>query len=415
MFFNFTVLGFQTKPHQMPEIQIHIDRGHGEKLLLISSEPITMNAQLETNLYTLHKPELIVFGVSGQSMPPFNTGSRILRELRETSGYAFENWKQISNIDGSYTSFFNVCNVGEDDAKKEFRPFWGVWICKSADATIVPDLIAINYPFWLLKNTSVVPDLEYFEEKISALYRCLLSGIDAAKSFQLQKTGVILMSDLGGNMINIKDPEKLQKFRVKILCETIGAWLGNSIHPDKVVVSYGAALNSNIIGDAWDEQAEENVNNEAEFGEALMLREKNSDLCKRISNIENVKNHHQKITHILAESAAHYGSEKFTLAADLIQSRSIAEALAAELLVMFKLKSDSANLIAYVQRLEESKKISPWITSYFHILRLLGNEAAHYKMDYVRRPEKPVGKDLIVIHGALNRILSFCISEFENG
>ena len=286
----------------MPEIQIHIDRGHGEKLLLISSEPITMNAQLETNLYTLHKPELIVFGVNGESMPPFTKGSRILRELRETSGHGFENWKQISNIDGSDKSFFKVCDVSEfrdliskklDAAKKEFRPYWGVWICKSTDPSIVPDLIAINYPFWMLKNTSVVPDLEYFEEKISALYRCLLAGIDAANSFHLQKTGVILMSDLGGNMINIKDPEKLQKFRVKILCETIGAWLGNSIHPDKVVVSYGAALNSNIIGDAWDEQAEENVNNEAEFGEALMLRQKNSDLCKRISNIENVKNHHQ--------------------------------------------------------------------------------------------------------------------------
>jgi hypothetical protein len=352
--------------------------------------------------------------VNGQSLPPFLKGSRILRELRETSGHGFENWKQILSIDESDTSFFNVCDASAEDTKKEFRPFWGVWICKSDEPVAVPDLIAINYPFWLLKNSSGVPDMEYFEEKISALYRCLLAGIDAAKSFQLQKTGVILMSDLGSNMINIKDPEKLQKFRVKILCETIGAWLGNSIHPDKVVVSYGAALNSTVIGSAWDEQAEENVNNEAEFGEALMLRQKNGELCKRIANIANVIKHHEKITHILTESAAHYNSDKFTLAADLIQSRSLAEALAAELLIMFKLKSDSANLIAYVQRLEESKKISPWITSYFHILRLLGNEAAHYKLDFVRRPERPVGKDLIVIHGALNRILSFCSTEFEN-
>jgi hypothetical protein len=398
----------------MPEIQIHIDRGHGEKLLLISSEPITMNTQLENNLYTLHKPELIVFGLSGESMPPFLKGSRILRELRETSGYGFDTWKQVLKIDESDDSFFNVCDVNGNDAIQEFRPFWGVWICKSVNSEVIPDLIAINYPFWMLKNSSALADLKQFEEKISTLYRCLLAGIDAAKSFQLKKTGVILMSDLGGNMVNIKDPEKLQKFRVKILCETIGAWLGNSIDPDKVVVSYGAALNHNIIGDAWDEQAEENINNQAEFGESLLLRQKNSDLCKRISSIENVIKHHEKITHILSESAEHFKSDRFTLAADLIQCRSLAEALAAELLVMFKLKSDSANLIAYVLRLEESKKISPWITSYFHILRLLGNEAAHYKLDYVRRPEKPVGKDLIVIHGALNRILSFCISEFEN-
>lgn len=398
----------------MPELQIHIDRGHGEKLLLISSESITMDPQQENNLYRLHKPELIVFGLSGESLPPFLKGSRILRELRETSGQGFETWKQILKIDDSNDSFFNVCDINADEKIKAFRPFWGVWICKSANPDIIPDLIAINYPFWMLKNSSTVPDLKHFEEKVSTLYRCLLAGIDAANSFQLNKTHAILMSDLGGNMVNIKEPEKLQKFRVKILCEIIGAWLGNSINTDKVVVSYGAALNSNIIGDAWDEQAEENVNNEAEFGEALMLRQKNSDLCKRIANIENVKIHHEKITHILSESAEHFRSDRFTLASDLIQCRSLAEALAAELLVMFKLKSDSANLIAYVQRLEESKKISPWITSYFHILRLLGNEAAHYKLDYVRRPEKPVGKDLIVIHGALNRILSFCISEFEN-
>jgi hypothetical protein len=62
--------------------------------------------------------------------------------------------------------------------------------------------------------------------------------------------------------------------------------------------------------------------------------------------------------------------------------------------------------------LEESKLLSPWITSYLHVIRQLGNEAAHYKIEACRRPEKPVGKDLIVIHATLNRVLSFCADEF---
>ena len=100
-----------------------------------------------------------------------------------------------------------------------------------------------------------------------------------------------------------------------------------------------------------------------------------------------------------------------SLSADLIQCRSLVEAISYELCTKFELKSQNGNLYGYLERLEQSKKVSPWVTSYFHVIRQLGNEAAHYKNEVSRRPEKPVGKDLIVIHAALNRILSFCRDE----
>jgi hypothetical protein len=56
--------------------------------------------------------------------------------------------------------------------------------------------------------------------------------------------------------------------------------------------------------------------------------------------------------------------------------------------------------------------VSGWIKSYLHILRVLGNEGAHTK-DSKRRPEQPSGRDLVVIHAALNRILNFACDEFK--
>ena len=100
-----------------------------------------------------------------------------------------------------------------------------------------------------------------------------------------------------------------------------------------------------------------------------------------------------------------------SLAADLIQCRTLVEAISHELCAKYDLKVQSGNLFAYIERIENSKKVSPWLTSYLHVIRQLGNEAAHYKKEILRRPEKPVGKDLIVIHAALNRILSFCKDE----
>ncbi len=100
-----------------------------------------------------------------------------------------------------------------------------------------------------------------------------------------------------------------------------------------------------------------------------------------------------------------------SLAADLIQSRSLVEAISYEFCDKYELNTQTANLYSYILRIEESKKVSPWLTSYLHVIRQLGNEVAHYKNEVLRRPEKPVGKDLIVIHAALNRILTFCIDE----
>jgi hypothetical protein len=133
------------------------------------------------------------------------------------------------------------------------------------------------------------------------------------------------------------------------------------------------------------------------------LREKNVVLLKSLIQSTNSKS----LVNLFQMSIDSFQAGFPSLAADLIQSRTLVEGISHELCIRYNLNAQSGNLFAYIQRLEESKIISPWVTSYFHVIRQLGNEAAHYKEKKERRPEMPVGKDLIVIHAALNRILSF--------
>lgn len=399
----------------MKEIEIHFDRGHGDKTLTISPRKITGEMD-DHDLLEIHKPGLVVFAVNGMYAPPFHQGSKVLKALRSSTALDLDQWKLVIPLPETDQSLIRIFDDLPKDFEAAHRPFWGIWICRSEDREKVPDLMAANFPVWELRNQWAKrgEDAEFVLEKLSSLYRAIVAGIDATRTFSLLPFGAVVMADLGGGMMDGRNSnERLQPLRVRVLGEVLGAWLSNSVDPSHAIVSFGGTINDEMLAAAWGEQAAQSKDEEAEFGHAQELRKENAEWCKRLAALPKLESAGSGIAGLLQQAAETFGSDTIALGPDMLQSRAVAEALAARLAILFEAKQGDANLFAYTTRLEETKRVSPWITSYLHVLRQLGNEAAHFKATVVRRPERPVGRDLVVIHAALNRVLSFAYGEFS--
>ena len=344
--------------------------------------------------------------------------------MRDSSGYPIDNWKFILPLQQNETDFFKFpLNLQDTINEADSIENWGVWFSESQSEEF-PDIILFNFPLWLIskkfKNSEF--DEDQFEEILSFTYRTIMSVLSATLSFlsinkRRSYAGTLALSDIGNNLIdkllisNISENEYLSnnvyKLRIRVFTQVLSEWMMKHDFFSNAVITYGDGIRMELVERAWDVQVEESKNDLAEFGDALLLRNKNVGFIKELLNSTQKPSFHNS----LQMSLETLNSTSPSLAADLIQCRTLAEAISYELCVKYELKVQSGNLIAYIQRIEESKKISPWLTSYLHVIRQLGNEAAHYKNEVMRRPEKPVGKDLIVIHAALNRILSFCLDE----
>jgi hypothetical protein len=331
-----------------------------------------------------------------------------------------KNWKRIIPLGHKEIDFFKtdipLSELSKDSTQNDN---WGLWVCENTMKDSFPDIVFFNFPLWflrdLLKNKEF--DKVHFENILSQVYRIILSCLSAIFSFHLgmkdkYSSQCIAFSDLGNNLIDRNFIGKhhdesfsdyVYKMRIKIFTEVVSDWLSKNDLINKVIISYGGGFIPNLIERAWDNQATESKDEIAEFGDALTLRVKNVAILKSLLQSTTSKS----LVNLFQMSIDSFQVDFPSLAADLIQSRTLVEGITLELCNRHDLKAKSGNLLAYILRLEESKKISPWVTSYFHVIRQLGNEAAHYKEKTERRPEMPVGKDLIVIHAALNRILSF--------
>jgi hypothetical protein len=60
-----------------------------------------------------------------------------------------------------------------------------------------------------------------------------------------------------------------------------------------------------------------------------------------------------------------------------------------------------------IERLEKDSRISPWIKSYLHSLRTLGNESVLVTEQAERISSTLAADDLVVIFGNLARVLDF--------
>jgi len=408
----------------MKELDIIIENGGIEKKIIISSGKISFDYSDES-INSKHEMSTIVIAGNGDFPPPFHMGSKVLREIRETSGIALDVWKMVFPLHQQETDFFKF-DVSDDQIEEDQKnsPQWGIWICESDPDQNIPDILLVNYPFWMIsrafKNNKC--SKEEFSELLSQLYRTILSGLAAVCSYRFSnkrivRNGALVLSDLGNNLIdkvlisNLSEEEFLAddvyKLRIRIFTHVLSEWLLKTDFFYKVIISYGEGVRMDLIERAWDIQALESKDDLAEFGEAILLRNKNAVLIQQLL----VNTNKKSLQNIFEPSIKTFSNPSLSLSADLIQSRALIEGIALELCNKYGLNIKGGSLFSYIQKIEESKKISPWVTSYLHVIRQLGNEGAHYKSDTIRRPEMPVGKDLIVIHAALNRILSFCLDE----
>jgi hypothetical protein len=408
----------------MKELNIIIENGGVEKKIIISSGKISFDQNADS-ISTKHEISTIVIAGNGDFPPPFHKGSKVLREIRETSKSTIDLWKLVLPLYQNENSFFNFSlNTSSSETQIKKRENWGIWLHESSKQDNLPDIILINFPFWLISRTYLNQECsrEEFSNILSEIYRTILAGLGAICSFRfsnkrIPKNGALVLSDIGNNLIdkvliaNISKEEfladDLYKLRIRTFTQVLSEWLMKTDFFFKVVISYGEGVRMDLIERAWDQQALESKDDLAEFGEAIILRNKNTILIQQLLRNTTKKS----LQNIFELSIKTFYNPSLSLSADLIQSRALIEGIALELCNKYGLNIQGGSLFSYIQKIEESKKISPWVTSYLHVIRQLGNEGAHYKSDNIRRPEMPVGKDLIVIHAALNRILSFCLDE----
>ena len=408
----------------MKEIEIVIDRNGLEKKIIISSGLISFDNS-DDSINSKYDVSTIVIAANGDFPPPFEKGSKVLREIRASSNRELKHWKRIIPLWHEDVDFFKF-NVSMSELSKQGDKVenWGLWISESNMDDTFPNIVVFNFPLWMLvhsfQNKEV--DKDQFEILLSQTYRIILSCLSAFLTFYSQVNRVgsnqcIALSDIGNNLIDKKlianlghdefSEDNLYKLRIRIFTEVLSDWIARNDQFNKAIISYGGGIRTDLIERAWDLQAAESKDDNVEFGDALKLRSTNVGILISLANSTKSKS----LVNLIQMSRDSFQSNFPSLAADLIQSRTLVEGICLELCKKYDLKPKSGNLFAYIERLEENKRVSPWVLSYCQVIRVLGNEAAHYKEKIERRPEMPVGKDLIVIHAALNRILSFCIDE----
>lgn len=399
----------------MNEIEIIIDKGEVEKKVIISSGIISLNKD-ENSIFSKYSTiSTIIIAGNGEFPPPFQKGSRVLRALRETSNNTIDNWRLIVPIQQKETDFFQFpIAISDSEIDVENKKNWGVWISESQSDNF-PDILLINYPFWLIgramKNNEF--SVDKYSEVLSIAYRTLLAALNASLTFlsiekRYSQPNMLVLSDILNNLIDkTLNSSTLIKLRIRIFTQVLCDWLSKNDNFNCALITYGSGFKSDMVERAWDNEVQESKSDFSEFGDALELRKRNLKYINELLNTSQEK----YLKNTLQMAFDTFKSTTPSLSADLIQCRTLCEAISLELCRKYELNYQTATFFSYIQRMEESKKVSPWVTSYLHVIRQLGNEAAHYKMEAIRRPEKPVGKDLIVLHAALNRILAFCRDE----
>ena len=399
----------------MRPLEIHLDHGFGEKSLVISPLRIGEGDGLG-ELLRMYDPGIIVFAANGDLPPPFPKGSSVLRELRTRYGKQFADWKRVVPLTEGPESLIQVLRGYPIPAAAAHRESWGIWVCRAEETCGGPDLVAINFPVWILreqwKDEGMNPDS--FVLGLSTLYRAVVAGLDLVRTFNSQSIATVLMSDIGGTMLSDRRlSEVVQPLRIRVMGEVLGTWLANSIQPSKVVVAFGGTVDDGLVSRAWNEQVQQGQSEEQEFGEALRIRQTNADLCRRIASLPSLSKKPEglRLSEVLGEAATCFEYSPPSLVPELLQSRSLAEVL-----VVFRLRSQSARELphAFEKKIEALRPlgVSSWVVKYLDTIRVLGNEAAHIRLNAKRRPERPVGRDLVVVHAALNRVLVFALGEF---
>lgn len=391
----------------MTPIEIHFDRGHGEKTLSLTSQRIGEGGP--DDLLAVWQPDLVVFAANGAdyAAPPFDKGAPVLRSIRSATGQACREWRMLLPLPQTADAFLRFLPV-LDKQEPGAVANWGIWVCESEDAARFPHLMLVNLPLWSLRAGLGQPE---GAARLSAVYRAVLGAVDLFRACRLIPLRTIALADLGGNMLKPAGGGP-QTTRIGVFGEVIGAWLAVAASTDRVVIAFDGDL-----AGAWQEHAGQSRNDEAEFGEARDLRQQNAGLCRRVAErVDASSALGAALAARLKENADLFAGGTPSLLVDLTQSRTLAEAIVVYLLeVNAPGRKVPFEFEKKIEFLGEQCGVSTWIRSYLHTLRILGNEGAHTRNASKRRPEQPVGRDLVVIHAALSRVLTFALDECGGG
>jgi hypothetical protein len=187
----------------MKEIDIIIENGGVEKKIIISSGKISFDKS-DDAINTKHQISTIVVAGNGDFPPPFHKGSKVLREIRETSNKPINDWKLAFPLHQNEIDLFRFSlknsNYKLDQTNKEN---WGIWIYESTVEDDFPDIILVNFPFWIISRSYLNQDSsrEEFSDILSQIYRTILSGLGAICSFSFSnkrtnKNGGLVLSDI---------------------------------------------------------------------------------------------------------------------------------------------------------------------------------------------------------------------------
>ena len=158
---------------------LNYDEGYGEKEVIISFNHITFkNKNLIDADRIKTKPDIVFFLVS-QGDPPFEKGSKILKQLREESKIKFNAWKKIISFDrnnyGLISFDFNL--YPELDTRS-----WGLWVCEEKYNDTL--LMIINFPVWIIDR---IEQIEKKNEILSKILRGVYTGVDSYLSYELKQ------------------------------------------------------------------------------------------------------------------------------------------------------------------------------------------------------------------------------------
>ena len=169
----------------MKELEIVIDKNGLEKKIIISSGLISFD-NTENSINSKYDVSTIVIAANGDFPPPFEKGSKVLREIRTSSGRELKKWKRIIPLGHKDVDLFKF-NIPMSELSKQGGKIenWGLWICENNMEDSFPSIVVFNFPLWMLshsfKNQEV--DKEQFEILLSQTYRIILSCLSAFFSF----------------------------------------------------------------------------------------------------------------------------------------------------------------------------------------------------------------------------------------
>jgi len=258
-----------------------------------------------------------------------------------------------------------------------------------------------NMPFKHLMVIKI-PGAAYFdssEESLNAFEKCVeaVFASVSALEFYDYTYRTIAMSVLGGGRSYDKSRT------MPIFLKNAIKWLKHS----RFTYKFTLTVYDNKEVKLWNEAMNESLGRSFDDGS---YSSSIKDLHNRLK--ENVEYLSIKTTHSKLKDVLDRISKSLTLKQEIsIQQfgnygRQLSESISGLVCEDLGL-SVSNNAFSNIEKINEVKKVSKWINSYLHSLRILGNESVHLMDEGERIPQKLTSGDLLVIFSNILRVLDF--------